>query len=161
MSNAIFLKVDSAPGTSKIKGHDKEIELESYSFGGSQLSNQAQGGGAGSGKVSFQDFHFTAKAGEESPNLFLFMCNGFHIPKVVLSCEKAGGDATVKFLEITLEDCFVTSFSMSDHAGGPDPSGSYSLNFSKCKFKYTGQTDKGAAGASKETGWDAKVNTKY
>jgi type VI secretion system secreted protein Hcp len=161
MSNAIYLKVDGAPGTSVAKGHDKEIELESYSFGGSQLSNQAYGGGAGAGKVSFQDFHFTAKVGEESPNMFLFMCSGKHIDKVVLSAEKAGGDASVKFIEITLEDCFMTSFSMADSSGGPDPSGSYSLNFSKAKFKYTGQSDKGANAAGKETGWDAKKNQKY
>ena len=61
MANAIFLKIDGAPGTSLEANHKEWIDIESYSFGGSQASTQSYGSGAGSGRVSFQDFHFTVE----------------------------------------------------------------------------------------------------
>lgn len=66
MANSMYLNVEGAKGTCKEKAHVDWIEIETYSFGGSQASTQSYGSGAGSGKVSFQDFHFTVKAGKES-----------------------------------------------------------------------------------------------
>ena len=71
MANAIYLKIDGAPGLSKNKGHEGEIELESYSFGASQQSTMGHGGGGGSGKVQFDQFTFHAKVGKESPEVQL------------------------------------------------------------------------------------------
>lgn len=159
MANAIFLKIDGAPGTSLESKHIDWIDIESYSFGGSQASTQAYGSGAGAGRVSFQDFHFTVKAGKESPVLFGFMCCGQHIAKIELHEQKAGGASAINFVEVTLQDCFVTSYQMSDALQVPDPTCSYSINFSKANFKYQAQTDQGgAAGGPVESGWDAKAN---
>jgi type VI secretion system secreted protein Hcp len=161
MANAIYLKIDGAKGTSLEKEHKEWIEIESYSFGGSQASTQSYGSGAGSGRVSFQDFHFTVKAGKESPVLFGFMCSGQHIAKIEMHEQKAGGASPVNFVEVILEDCFVTSYQMSDNTGVPEPTSSYSINFSKAKFKYQPQNDKGGKeGGPVESGWDAKQNTK-
>ena len=160
MANAIFLKIDGAPGTSLESKHKEWIDIESYSFGGSQASTQSYGSGAGSGRVSFQDFHFTVKAGLESPNLFLFMCSGQHIAKIELHEQKAGGESSVNFVEVTLQDCFVTSFQMSDNTGVAEPTCSYSINFSKAQFQYSAQTDKGGKAKAPKTGWDAKANKK-
>lgn len=161
MANAIYLKIDGAPGTSKEAEHKDWIEIESYSFGGNQQSTQSYGGGAGAGRVAFQDFHFTAKAGKESPVVFGYMCSGKHITKVELHEQKAGGTSPVNFVEIVLEDCFVTGYQMSDSTHTPEPSASYSLNFSKAKFKYQAQNDQGGKdGGPVESGWDAKANKK-
>ncbi len=162
MANSMYLRVEGTKGTCKEKQHVDWIEIESYSFGGSQASTQSYGTGAGSGKVSFQDFHFTVKAGKESPDLFGFMCSGKHIGKVELHESKAGGDAHLVFVKVDLEDCFFTSYQMSDNTGSPEPTCSYSINFSKCKFYYQPQNDKGAKeGGEIISGWSAKENTKY
>jgi type VI secretion system secreted protein Hcp len=159
MANAMFLKCTGAPGTCTESKHKEWIEIDSYSFGGNQQTSQAHGGGAGAGRVSFQDFHFTATAGKESTVMFGFMCSGKHIDEVELHEQKAGGDP-FNFVEIKLQDCFMTGYSMSDSRGASEPQASYSINFAKAKFKYTGQTDKGAQGPSTESGWDAKENKK-
>jgi len=160
MANAMFLKVSNAPGTCTESKHKEWIEIDSYSFGGNQQTSQAHGGGAGAGRVSFQDFHFTATAGKESPVMFGFMCSGKHIDKVELHEQKAGGEAAINFVEITLEDCFMTGYSMSDSRGASEPQASYSINFAKAKFVYKGQTDKGGSAAGAESGWNAKDNVK-
>lgn len=161
MANAIFLKVDGAPGTSTVADHKTWIEIESYSFGANQQSTMAHGSGGGAGRVSFQDFHFTAKAGKESPVMFGFVCSGQHIAKVELHEQKAGGAAGVNFVEITLEDCFMSGYQMSDSAHAAEPSASYTLSFSKANFKYQAQNDKGGKdGGPVESGWDAKANKK-
>ena len=159
MANAIYLKIDGADGTSTDSEHAKWIELESYSFGGSQQSTQAHGGGAGAGKVSFQDFHFTAKAGTDSPVVFGYMCEGEHIKKVELHAVKVGGKgAKMIFMKIVLENAFMSGFQLSDSSGGGDPTGSYSLNFAKATYTYTGQKDDGSKAADITKGWDTKLN---
>jgi type VI secretion system secreted protein Hcp len=160
MANAIFLKIDGAPGTCTEKSHEKWIEIESYSFGANQQSTAGHGLGAGAGRVSFQDFHFTAKAGKESPVVFGFVCSGQTCGKVELHEQKAGGKAHINFVEILLEDCFISSFQMSDSAHASEPSASYSLNFSKATFKYQGQKNDGSKdGGPVESTWDAKKNS--
>jgi type VI secretion system secreted protein Hcp len=159
MANSMYLNIEGAKGTCLESKHKEWIEIESYSFGGSQASTQSYGSGAGAGKVSFQDFHFTVKAGKESPVLFGFMCSGQHIGKIELHESKAGGKDPVNFVEVILTDCFVTSYQMSDSSGSPEPTCSYSINFNTAKFKYQAQNDKGAKeGGPIEAGWDAKQN---
>ena len=159
MANDLFLKVQGADGHSKDDKHkDGWIDIDSYSFGGSQASTQYSGGGAGSGKVSFQDFHFTAKAGIECPVMMGFMCAGEHIPKVQLHAQKVGGKGKMTFLDILLEECFITSLNMGDSAGGDEPRVQYSLNFTKSTMKYTPQTGTGSPGATVTSTWDSKAN---
>lgn len=157
MANDMFLKIDGADGGCKDSKHKDWIDIDSYSFGGNQASTQYSGGGAGSGKVSFQDFHFVAKAGKESPVMFGFMCLGQHIKKVQLHQQKAGGSKMI-FLDILLEDCFITSVVMGDSSGGDEPHVQYSLNFAKNTFKYTSQKDDGTVGATVTQTWNSKEN---
>ena len=59
MSGDIFLKLTGADGESEKDGHKNEIEVESVSWGGSNPTSFAHGGGGGVGKVQVQDVHFT------------------------------------------------------------------------------------------------------
>jgi type VI secretion system secreted protein Hcp len=161
MANAIFLKIDGAPGTCTEANHKQWIEIDSYSFGANQQSSAAHGSGAGAGRVSFQDFHFTAKAGKESPVVFGMVCSGKVAPTVELHEVKAGGPANINHVEIVLSDCFICGFQMSDSAHAVEPQASYTLNFSKANFKYQAQKDDGSKdGGPVESGWDAKQNQK-
>jgi type VI secretion system secreted protein Hcp len=161
MANAIYLKIDGVKGSSKNKGHEGEIELESYSFGASQQSTMGHGGGGGAGKVQFDQFTFNAKVGIESPEVWGKVCNGFHVPEITLTADKAGGTSPITAVKIVLKDCMFTHYGMHDSLGQPDPSGSYSLDFREAKWSYQAQDAKGAKeGGPVEQGWDSSKNAK-
>lgn len=159
MANDMFLWVDGTKGHATDDKHPGWIDIDNYSFGGSNASTQYSGGGAGAGKVVFQDFHFSAKAGIEMPVMLMFMCSGKHIPKVQLHQQKAGGTKMV-FLDVELNECFITSVVMSDSAGGDEPRVQYSLNFTKSTTKYTPQKSDGSPGKTVTQTWDSKKNVK-
>ena len=66
-----FLKIDGIEGESLQNGHEKEIALMSFSWGESNTGSFPGNMGRGSGKVSMQDFDFTAPINKSSPKLFL------------------------------------------------------------------------------------------
>ena len=136
MAVDFFLKIEGIDGESVDTGHEKWIELQSWSWGESNAGSSTAGGGLGSGKVSMQDFHFVARRSKASPTLMLACATGQHIQKAQLEARKAGGKQEV-FLQITLENVLVSSYQL----GGQDPGGhtqdQLSLNFAKIEMKYT------------------------
>src|SRR6478752_6790239 len=88
-----FLKFDDPglQGESTDKAHKDEIEVESWSWGATQLGTTSGGTGGGAGRVSVQDLNFVARTSKASPNLFLRCASGAHISKAVLTARKAGG----------------------------------------------------------------------
>src|SRR5499427_3742203 len=86
----LFLKIDGIDGESLQKGHEKEIELMSFSWGEQNAGSFAGNMGGGAGKVSMQDFHYTVPINRSSPKLFLACATGEHIKSATLTCRKAG-----------------------------------------------------------------------
>lgn len=155
-----FLKLDGIDGESTDAAHKDSIEVMSFSFGATQTGSLASGGGGGSGKVQFQDFHFTENTSKASPKLFLACASGQHIKKAQLFCRKAGGDQKpLEFMKIELEDVLVSSVQHSGH-GGDLPTESISLNFAKIMFTFIPQNADGSAGSPVSAGWDVKANKK-
>jgi type VI secretion system secreted protein Hcp len=154
-----FLKIDGIPGESKDSKHPDEIDVYSWAFGGAQAGSFGVGGGGGSGKVHMQDFSFTKKLDKATSELFLNMCNGCHIPKGVLTCRKAGKEP-LEYLKITMQDLLVSSFSTGGSGGDLFPTENWSLNFTKVKYEYTEQDEKGKGKSPVATGWDTKKNEK-
>ena len=156
-----FLKIDSVDGESTDDKHKGEIDLESWSWG---ETNSGTGGhvgkGSGAGKVSMQDFHFTAKVNKSSPKLFLACATGQHFPKAVLTCRKAGGDQQ-EFLKITMTEVFVSSYQVGG-SGGSDivPVEQVSLNYSKIEKEYKPQKADGSLDSPVKAGWDLSKNVK-
>src|SRR4028119_820718 len=87
-----YLKVDTIEGESEAVGFEKQMQIESWSFGATNSGSAGTGTGLGTGKVSMQDFHFVIQNGKASVQLFLATCKGNHIPQAILSCRKTGGD---------------------------------------------------------------------
>lgn len=148
-----FLKIDGI--TDKLP--DQEIRLESFSWG---VSNSAtigsQTGGAGAGKASFQDFSFTARAGEQSPLLFERAITG-----------EARGNATLRVTDkvqpivITFSEVLISSYKLDEGALNQDggdggcrlpavqlgaPVESVSFNFIKFEFNVGGTATSGGIG---------------
>jgi type VI secretion system secreted protein Hcp len=151
-----FLKLEGIPGESKADKHTDEIDVQSYSWGGTQSGTFATGGGGGAGKVAMQDFHFTKLHSKASPALMLAMAQGDHIPSAILTCRKAGKEQQ-EFLTITLSDCIISSYQSGGSAGASViPTDQVSINFAKIEHEYKEQDATGALAGSVKKTFDLK-----
>ena len=111
-----LLEIDGIKGESRDAKHPGTIEISSWSWGCSNPSSVG-GGGGGTGKVSFQDFHFSTNIGKASPQLLVACATGQHIKKAVLFVRKSGNDQQ-DYYKVTLEDCLISSFSQAGSSSG-------------------------------------------
>ena len=153
-----FLFVPGIPGETEQRGHEKWIEIESFSF---DASNPAVAGpsGAGAGKVQFQDFHVTKSVDKSSSLLMLATATGQHLGQAILDVV---GPSTQQqaYLQYTLENVFVTSYSISGNSSGNSvPTDQCSLNFAKIEFAYRPQKADGTLDSPIQAGWDLKHAT--
>ena len=154
----MFLKLDGVTGESKDSNHAGQIEIESFSWGATQLGTSSHGTGAGAGKVSMNDFHFVMRTNSASPTLFLYCANGQHIGKAVLTCRKAGGNQE-KYLEVTFGDVLISNYQTGGSEGGEIPMDQISLNYSKIEIDYLAQDAKGITKSAGKKWWDTKTST--
>jgi type VI secretion system secreted protein Hcp len=157
----IFLDIDGIKGESQDSKHKDMIEISSYSFGESQFSSRASGGGGGSGKVQMQDFHFTTRLSVASPNLMLACASGRHIKLATLTARKAGQNQQ-DYYKVTFTDCLISSYQTSASEASNDvPREQFSLNFSKIQLEYRPQRQDGSLGDPVTAGWDVKNNQEF
>ena len=69
MSGAMFMEIDGIKGESQFKGHEGQIDIESWSWGLTQPTSTHTGGGGTSGKANVGDLSFVHKVDKSSPNL--------------------------------------------------------------------------------------------
>jgi type VI secretion system secreted protein Hcp len=153
-----FLKIDGIDGESTDDRHKGEIDIQSFSWGVSNAGSVA--GGGGTGKASFQDFHFHRRLDKASPQLALACATGQHIASAVLVCRKTGSDGKpVEYYTITLTDILVTGVSTEGSSGGTDlPLESISLNFAKIEWVYLPTGADGLPGEPVRTEYDLRLN---
>lgn len=155
-----FLKLDGIDGETSQKGHEKEIELESWSFGETNGGTFAANSGGGAGKVSMQDFHFVMHVNKASPKLFEACATGKHIKTAKLTCRKAG-ETQQEFYKVNFTDLLVSSYQTGGSAGSSVvPTDQISLNFSKIEIEYAAQGADGKLTAPVKAGYDLKLGVK-
>ena len=155
-----FLKIDGIEGETSQKGHEKEIELHSFSFGETNTGSHAASSGGGAGKVVMQDFHFTMSVCKASPKLFLACATGEHIKGAVLTCRKAG-KTQQEFLKWKFYDLLISSYQTGGSSHGDIvPTDQISFNFSKVEVEYKEQKADGSLGAAVPAGYDLKKGVK-
>ncbi len=160
MAVDMFLKIDGIEGESPDAKHKASLEIQSFSFGASQIGSFGSGGGGGAGKVNMQDFHFVINLGKHSPKLFENLCTGKHIPTATLTCRKAGGEAQ-DYLKIKFSDCLISSYQVGCSSQGGDlPMDQCSFNFTKIETEYKEQKKDGSVGGAIKAGYDVKLNKK-
>lgn len=126
-----FLKLEGVDGEATAKGHEKEIELLSYSWG---VSNPGASG------ARAQELSVVKTMDKSTPKLMLSCATGQPIPLGVITLERpnpAGTGEPVPYLVITMSDILVSSYQTSSSSSDPMPVESLSLNFTKVEFKYT------------------------
>ncbi len=162
MAVDFFLKIDGIKGESTDEKNKEEIQVLSWSWGESNPTSQATGGGLSSGKVNMQDFNFTYNAGAASCDLMQYCAQGKHIPKVVLTCRKAtGADAPQEpYYVFTFEDAMISSVQTGGSDGSDGIIEQCSIAFTKIKTAYSKQDEKGIMANAGNFGFDLKVNKK-
>jgi type VI secretion system secreted protein Hcp len=160
MAKDYLLVIEGIKGEAGDSKYPDAIEIESFSWGGSNDGSAAHGSGAGAGKVHFQDVHFTGQVERSSPELMLACATGKHIKKAQLIVRKQGEGQKDYYL-VTLEDFIVSSFQSGGSNGSQEvPAVQFALNFAKVKFEYKPQKDDGSLEAAVTAGWDLKQNKK-
>lgn len=156
-----FLKIDAIEGESIIKGYEKQIAIESYSFGMSNNVTFAAGsGGGGAGKANIQDIHFTKLMDKTSPALMQALMVGTHIKSIVLTLRKTTGAVQLDYFSITLEDCCLSSYQSGASAGGDSVMEQVSVGFARIKIAYKVQDAKGATVSTANASWDIQKGAK-
>jgi type VI secretion system secreted protein Hcp len=152
-----FLKIDGIEGESQDSKHKNEIDIESWSWGETNVGDAASRGGMGAGKVSMQDFHFVMRVNKSTPKLMQHCASGQHVKTATLTCRKAGKDQQ-EYLKIKLEDFIVSSYQTGGSRGdGVVPVDQVSLNFSKIEYEYKEQKPDGTLGGTVKAGYDVKA----
>lgn len=156
-----YLTVDGVSGESQRSGHEGEIELIAFDFGGSNPSSVGIGSGGGTGTVNLSGFNFVKKTDAASAELFAKMCTGNHFPTAMLTMYKSGGDAgAVDYLLFEFEEVYVDAINWSGSEGGDGvPTESVSFSFGKVTITYNEQNPDGTKGGSHVGSWDVRVGT--
>jgi type VI secretion system secreted protein Hcp len=153
-----FLKFDGIKGESADAKHKDEIDIESWSWGESNVGGAPSRGGASAGKVSMQDFHFVMRLNRASPALMKACATGEHIKLATLTARKAGKEQQ-EYLTFKFHDVLVSSF-QTGGAGHADvvPIDQVSLNFAKIEVEYKPQKPDGTLAPGAQFGFDLKAN---
>jgi type VI secretion system secreted protein Hcp len=137
-----FLKLDGIEGESKDEKHQKEIDIQSFSWGETSGGTMSSGGG-GARKIAMTDFHFTMAYNKASPQLMQVCATSRKIPTALLTVRKAGKDQQ-EYLKVTMNEVLVSSYQTDGHGGGDTiPTDQFSLNFAKIEFEYREQDESG------------------
>jgi len=150
-----YLKLDGIEGEAATTGFEKQIQLLSFSWGGSQTTSVAGTGGSGAGKVDLSDLSIMKYYDKASPAVFKALVSGTHIKTGVLSATKAGAGGK-PFLKISLGELFVTSHQVS--ASSEIPSESVSFSYNTIKVEYSTQNEQGILTAVGAVQYDIKAN---
>ena len=155
MAVDFYLKLDGITGEATDSNHKDEIQLLSFSWGGSQVTSVAGTGGSGAGKVDLSDLSIMKHLDKSSSQVFKAMISGTHIKTGTLTAVKAGAGGK-PFLKLSLEELFVTSLQTS--ASSEIPSESVSFSYNKIKYEYWTQNDQGVLTATGAVTYNLKEN---
>ncbi len=153
-----YLKLDGIEGECEVKGFEKQIQIESWSFGVTNSGSAGLGTGLGTGKAQLQDFHFTVYNGKASPQLFLACCKGNHIKEAILTCRKTGGDGRpYTYYRVIFNDVVISSFQTGGSNGSNVlPLEQISFNFTKITHEYYQQKADGTVSLTNTVTYDQK-----
>jgi type VI secretion system secreted protein Hcp len=158
MAVNIHLKLDKIDGESTTKGFEKQIEVLSWQVGVTQTASAHFAEGSGTGKCDISDLTITKYVDRSSPLLFHHSTSGKHIATGQLTLKKAGGDESVVYMTIDMEDVIVSAYNVGGTPSDDRIVETVTLNFGKVHVSYKPQDKKGAGGADIKHGWNIPQN---
>ena len=137
---------------------EKAFEIKDFSFGIENPTTIGSAtGGAGAGKIKFNEFTIKRTTDKASPVFFKNCCVGAHYESVTIAMRKAGGDAAKagrEFLRFRFDTVFTTRIDWSG-PGDEGPEESITFVYGKLGVKFTPSE---AASRPVSAGWDQVRN---
>src|SRR5262245_29706145 len=156
-----FLKLDGIKGESTDATHAGEIDVESFSWGETNVTTIGSAtGGAGAGRVKFDQLIITTRVSSASPQIAGMCAAGQHFPTGTLTVRKAGGKQE-DYYKVNFKLLFITKY-RSVAAVGTDviPRDEITFEFGEYSIEYRPQTKDGSLGSAVITGWNQIRNTR-
>jgi type VI secretion system secreted protein Hcp len=156
-----FIKIDGIPGESTDEMFKDWIEVLYHNVGVAQSASAvvSTSGGATSGRASFQDFVITKLVDKASPKLWIACSDGTHIKEITLALCRASGSKKLKYMEIKMSNCIISSYNLVDGGDGSLPMEQFSINYGKMEMTYTQQKRAdGSGGGNVAAAWDLQTN---
>ena len=147
MTMHAFLKLDGIKGEATEEGHEAEIMLDAFTWGGTMPSSPV-GHGAGAGRVELRNVTIDKKTDASSALLFKALCTGQHFAKATLSCLKPTGTKPFDYLKYDFTELFITDLQWAGASNGVDdtPRETLGLAFGEVTVTYTTQKPNGDKG---------------
>jgi type VI secretion system secreted protein Hcp len=165
-----FIWFESPGAGVDVKGETKDetyksknaFEIKDFSFGVENPTTIGSAtGGAGAGKIKFNEFTIKKPTDAASPGFFKNCCTGSHYKYVTISMRKSGGSADVsgkEFLQFRFQTVFTTKIDWSG-PGDEGPEESITFVYGSLGIRYTPQDASGKAGTPPpEQGWSQVAN---
>lgn len=153
-----YLKIEGIDGESKRADHEGEIDCFGVEFKATQMSSSSVGSGRTRGRATLSDFTFHKWFDASSPYLALACAKGKSFTEIVFTVRKDSGDAHLDYLIITLTNCILSSYAMSqnspEEASSEMIGESISISYEKLNIKYTVQADDHSKGDEHEIEYD-------
>ncbi len=145
-------------GESEKEGHEGEIEVTGFSFGGHNPSSVGRGSGGGAGTVDLRQFTIQKVTDASSVDMFRYVCSGNHFKTGKLTLYKSGGPAgPLKYLVFEFKMLYPEDMDWTGTEGGDDvPMETVSFAFEEIKVTYTQQAPDGTAAGDYVGGWNLR-----
>ncbi len=160
MATDMYLKIEGVEGESMRGEHEKEIQILSWSFGGTNSASLDSESGGGAGRADFQDVSFTKWVDATTPTLFQSLCQGVHFPKGTLSVYKAGGEKPLKYMQMDFDGMILTSVSTGGSGGEDRLTENITFAVKKVTMTYIAQAADGTAKGEYVGSWNVQTNKK-
>ena len=132
----------------------KAFKINDFSFGvDSPTTLGSATGGAGAGKIKFNEFTIRKTTDKASPAFFKNCAVGAHYEKAFIAIRRAGGDARANFLFFEFDTVFTTKINWSG-PGDVGPEESITFVFAKFGLTYFPQKADGTLDSPVSQGWD-------
>ena len=143
-AGGVLLHIDGIEGESTVEGHEKWIDLLTWSW---ELSASISNTGGGRvGKPHVGPIIVTKYIDKASPFLNLCVLNGRHLKQVDLILRRSG-ESALEYLHIKMSDVQVINVSHGGMANDYRFTESVSFEFDKVCYSYTPQKDDGSGDA--------------
>lgn len=153
-----YLKIDDIKGESKRADHEDEIDCFGVGWQVAQASSATVGSGRTRSRATISDFRCHKWTDAASPYLALACMQGKNFPEIVFMARKDSGDAHLDYLQVTMENCIVSSFQMAqataEEASDDMIHEEVAISFEKITYKYVVQADDHSAGDEHEIEYD-------
>ena len=155
---AAYLKFEGIEGESTDKGHEKWIDVLSFSHTMyTPQTSTTSGTSSQRGNVVIEDITVTKELDKSTPKISEKLLAGEVIPKLELELTSSSGT----YLRYELNKVMITSYSISGSGQSGDlPTESITLNFEKIKVSYTEFDSSGSSKGKVEYGWDLMAGKK-